>query len=95
MNEPAIVSYGRQHLDAYPVQEYRASLIRAFRDKQADFITLDSFPHGQRFLAASVAWGMDNGLLRNDSNQGDEQDIVSSFRLTVKGLSLITGYESK
>lgn len=91
--EPVIVCWGRSLKDQYPVEEYRQSLIRAFRDKKADFIVLDSFMTGQRFLAASVAWALDEGLLHNDQNHsGDEQNgVVSSFRLTEKGKKEILG----
>jgi len=85
MSEPAIVSYGRQFLDAYSVQEFKDSLIRAFKDGRADFIALDSNPRGRKFLSACAAWAIDEGLLYNDHNEDDTQQIVSSFRLTKKG----------
>ncbi len=91
MSEPAIVGYGRQFVNDYPVQAYKDSLIRAFRINRADFIVLDDNPRGQKFLAASVAWGIDEGLLYNDRNADDTQQIVSSFRLTEKSKKEILG----
>lgn len=91
MSEPVIVSYGRQFLGNYPVQEYKDSLVRAFRDHRADFIVLDDNPRGHKFLAASVAWAMDEGLLYNDHNQDDTEQVISSFRLTENGKKEILG----
>jgi len=90
-SEPEIVVYGRQFIDTYTAQEYEDSFIRAFRDHQADFIVLDDNPRGQRFLAASIAWAMSEGLLYNDRNSDDGQMVVSSFRLTEKGKKEILG----
>ena len=91
MREPAIVIYGRQFIHRYSVQEYRNCLIRAFKNGGADFIILDSHPRGQRFLAASVAWALSKKLLKNDRNDDDGQQVVSSFRLTKKGKKEILG----
>jgi len=91
MNEPAIVNYGRCFIDHYPIKEYRDSLIRAFKNHRADFIVLDDNPKRQKFLAASIAWAIDHGLLYNDRNADDTQQIVSSFRLTTKGKIEILG----
>jgi len=93
MNEPAIVSYGHQFFGNYSVKEYRDSLVRAFVDKRADFILLDDNPRGQKFLAAVVAWAMDEGLLYNDRNEDDNdtRQVVSYFRLTAKGEKEIMG----
>lgn len=91
MEEPAIVSFGRQFLGDYSFQEYKDSLTRAFKAGQADFIVLDSNPRGQKFLAACAAWAVNEGLLYNDRNEDDTQQIVSSFRLTEKGKKEILG----
>ncbi len=91
MSEPAIVGYGRQFFSNYPVQDYKESLVRAFRNNRADFIVLDDNPRGQKFLAAAVAWAMDGGLLYNDQSADDAQQVVSSFRLTEKGKKEILG----
>ncbi len=91
MEEPAIVTYGRTFIESYPVQEYRNSLVRAFRDRRADFVVLDNNPRGQKFLAASAAWAIGEGLLYNDRNVDDTQQIVSSFRLTERGKKEILG----
>lgn len=91
MSEPEIVGYGRQFVKKYPVQEYKKSLIRAFKNNRADFIILDSNACGQKFLAAGVAWAIDEGLLYNDRNEDDTQQIVSSFCLTEKGKKEILG----
>lgn len=84
-DEPAIITYGRGLVGSYHVAEYRASLRRAFFERGADFITLDSNPRGQRFLAASAAWAIDNGLLFCARTDDDGQSQVSAFRLTDKG----------
>ena len=93
MDELAIVSYGRQFLNNYPVQEYKDALIRAFRNNRADYIVLEDNPSGQKFLAAGVAWAIDEGLLYNynDRNRNNTQQVVSSFRLTEKGRKEILG----
>jgi len=89
--EPAIVSVGRSFIGDYSPKEFKDSLDRAFNVGGADFITLDSNLRGQKFLAACGAWGLDEGLLYNDSNQDDGQQVVSSFRLTKKGKKEILG----
>lgn len=91
MSDPAIVSYGRNFIGDYSVQEFKDSLTRAFKEKRADFIVLDSNRSGQKFLAAAVAWAVDGGLLYNDRNADDTQQVVSSFRLTKKGKKKILG----
>jgi len=85
MSEPEIVSYGRGFVGDYTPAEFRESLARAFKDKRADFIVLDSNICGQKFLAACAAWAVDSGLIYNDANQDDGQCGVSSFRLTKAG----------
>lgn len=91
MDESEIVSCGRNFVDGYPVDEFRASLVRAFKERGADFVVLDSNPRGQKFLAACAAWAIDEGLLFNDHNEDDEQQKVSTFRLTEKGKKEIVG----
>lgn len=91
MGEPEIISFGRNLINNYSTEEFRASLIRAFKDKKADFIVLDSNISGQKFLAACAAWAVDHGWLYNDKNQSDEQCKVSSFRLTDKGRKALLG----
>jgi hypothetical protein len=88
---PAIVEYGRLNIDKYNAEEFRRSLFRAFKERHADFITLDNNPNGQRFLAACMAWAISEGLLHNDRNADDGQQVVSSFRLTEKGKVEILG----
>jgi hypothetical protein len=90
MSEPAIIAFGRSHVGDYTSEEYLASLRSAFGRGGADFVVLDSNMAGQRFLAAATAWALDAGLLFNDKNSddrgmGDEQSVVSSFRLTTAG----------
>ena len=85
MTEPLIVGYGRTYVEEYPVKEYRDALIMSFKTRQADYITLDDNPRGQKFVSANVAWAIDNDLLYNDLNMDDSQVVVSSFRLTDKG----------
>lgn len=91
MGEPAIVAWGRDHINDYSPEEFRESLIRAFRDKRTKFIVLDSNMRGQKFLAAGIAWGIDQGLLYNDINEDAGQQVISSFRLTEKGEKEIRG----
>lgn len=91
MDEPAIITYGRQFRQTYKVQEYREVFVRAFRDGGADFIVLDDNRYGQKFLSAAAAWAIDEGLIYNDRNDDDGQRIVSSFRLTEKGQKEILG----
>jgi hypothetical protein len=85
MNEPEIISYGREFIVNYQENEFKDSLRRAFIEHKADFITLDSNPHGQRFLSACTAWAIDKNYLYNDRNASDNQSRISSFRLTEEG----------
>lgn len=85
MSEPPIVGYGRNFIKDYNTEEFKSSLKRAFKDNGADYIVLDSNPRGQKFLAASVAWAIDQKWLYNDQNRDDGQSEVSSFRLTDAG----------
>ncbi len=85
MNEPLIIGFGRSHVNEYPVEEFHASLVRAFRTHRADFIVLDSNMASQKFRAACVAWAIDNGYLYHDESDGDAQGEVYSFRLTERG----------
>lgn len=89
LNEPVIVAFGRRHIARYAEQNLRNSLVRAFRDDQADFVTLDDNTRGQRFAAASTAWAIDKGLLYCDKTDSDDQCSVSSFRLTDEGKKVI------
>ena len=89
--EPEIISYGRNFIDNYSAEEFEASLVRAFKEKQADFIVLDNNYRGQKFLAACAAWTIDKGWLYNDRNQDDGQNKVSSFRLTKVGRKKVLG----
>lgn len=91
MSEPEIIGYGRSFIDEYSVEELRSSLVRAFVDRGADFVVLDSNMRGQKFLAATAAWAIDEGLLYNDRNEGDGQQKVSTFRLTEKGKTELKG----
>lgn len=83
--EPLIVGFGRTYVDSYPVAEYRESLVRAFRGKKPGFIVLDDNTRGQKFLAACVAWAIDNGYLYTSQTDSDGQTTVSAFRLTDLG----------
>lgn len=91
MTEPAIVNYGRSFVNDYSADEFKASLVRAFKEKRADFVVLDDNPHNQKFLAACTAWALDQGWLYNDRNKDDGQCVVSSFRLTETGKKAILG----
>lgn len=87
--EPNIIGFGRAHIHDYTEKEFRDSLFRAFRQDPKASIILDDNMSGQKFLATSVAWAIDQGLLYNSENCPDDPDypqqIVSSFRLTEKG----------
>ena len=89
--EPAIIRFGRSYIKEDQSGEYLASFVRAFKDGRADFVVLDSNVSGQRFLAACMAWAIDKGLLYNDRNSDDGQQVVSSFRLTKRGRIEILG----
>lgn len=91
MSEPEIVTYGRSFVQDYSPDEYRASLIRAFRDRRMSYVVLDSNPRGRKYLAACIAWAIDQGLVHNDRNEDDGQSKVSSFRLTPLGELEILG----
>lgn len=87
---PSIVAWGKTHIKAYAIQEYIDSFRRAFVDRGADFITLDSNMRGQKFLAASVAWALEEGWMHCSDVGGypldlDAQETVWAFRLTDKG----------
>ncbi len=90
-SEPRIIGYGRGLMHNYPEADLKAALVRAFRDRGADYIVLDSNPRGQRFVAASAAWGIDAGLLYHHHSSDDGQQVVSAFRLTEKGTKEIKG----
>lgn len=87
--EPVVVTYGRLCIGEYPIQEYIASLQRAFIERRAEFIFVDSNPHGQRFLYACVAWAMDNDIVWHDASVDDSQSISYSFRLTESGRNFL------
>ena len=91
MDEPEIISYGRHFIGDFAPEEFKTSLTRAFKDRRADFIVLDSNMNGQKFLSACAAWAIDQGWLYNDRSQSDEQCRVSSFRLTEMGRKVILG----
>jgi hypothetical protein len=84
-SEPAIVSWGRMSVADYDDEEYLLALRHAFVGMHADYIALDSNRTRKRFLAASVAWAIDEGLLYCDTEVDEGQTFVSSFRLTDKG----------
>ena len=85
MNEPAIVGYGRMHVKDYPVGELYDSLVTAFKWCHAKAVILDDCTTGQRFLAAGIAWAIDEGLLYTAQTDEGSQEVVSSFMLTDKG----------
>ena len=91
MPEPEIIAYGRQFMGNCPEQKFKDSLIRAFKQNRADYVILDDNPRGQKFLAACMAWAIDQGWLYNDRNEDDYQCKVSSFRLTEAGRKAILG----
>jgi hypothetical protein len=91
LREPAIVAYGRSAMPEYADSAFLDALRRAFVWNAADFITLDSNSRGQRFLAAGVAWALDNGLIFHDRTGSDGQSEVSAFRLTDAGKERLRG----
>lgn len=92
--EPMIIVFGREHIEEYPVAEYKDSLSKAFKKNKADSITLDSNPRSQRFLAACAAWAIQENLLYHDHSFDEGQQIISFFKLTEKGKSEILGQSS-
>lgn len=67
----ALMDWAAQHIDDEPPNEYEDALRRAFVDNRADFITLDSNPRGQKFLAASTLYAIRHGWLYCDQATGD------------------------
>jgi hypothetical protein len=86
LEEPVIIGYGRQFVGEYQEGEFLESFRRAFAEKPDGTIILDSIRAGQKFLAASAAWAVDQGLLEHcETDDSDEQCTVYSFRLTEAG----------
>jgi len=90
VDEPEIVTYGRKHIRDFSPNEFKTSLTRAFKDRKADCIILDSNTRNQKFRAACAAWAIDKGWLYNDANVDDGQSKVSSFRLTEIGKHVLS-----
>ena len=76
---------GGEGVSDYLVEEMEASLHRAFVDKKADWIAVDSNPRGQRFLYASLTWALDEGLLYQSGTEEGDQMAIFQFRLTDEG----------
>ena len=93
MNTELILNFGRycQTIIHEPESEYRDSFVRAFKEKRADYIIIDSNMNGNRFRAASIAWAVEQGLLYCDRESDGDQETVWSFRLTEKGRKEILG----
>ena len=84
--EPPILEYGRSRVSLYAQLEYEQSLRRAFVDRRADFIVLDSCRTGQGFLAPAIAYCFDLGWLYcSQYDTSDEQSSIAQFRLTDAG----------
>ncbi len=83
--EPAIVTYGRQSMGSYKKHEFSTPLVYAFQIQSAEAVLLNSSSHEQKFLAAAVAWGIDEGFLYSEACKDEGQEVVCSFCLTSKG----------
>lgn len=94
-SEPGIIQFGRQHVGDYAWEEYVVALFKAFVIGKADFIILPENMNGQRFLAASAAWALDNGYLRvSEVDDADIQSVSTTFRLTELGTDFLKAFES-
>ena len=82
---PAIIAFGAAHAGDFAVAEFEGALSRAFAADPGGFVTLDSHPHGQRFLAACAAWAIGQGLLYVDQVADDGQSEICALRLTEAG----------
>jgi hypothetical protein len=73
--------------DAYPAEEHLACLRRAFVDRGADYVYVDS--RRNRFLLSNANWGLREGYLEFDAvtsaDRSDEQYTCLVLRLTAKG----------
>lgn len=94
--EPAILAFGRMYLRKYTVQEYKDCLWRSFIKHKADYIVMDDYMTGNKFTAASVAWGIDEGgwLYHDLTDSSDEQNTMHTFRLTDKGKAELQTHEA-
>ena len=63
--------------------ECEAALRRAFVDRRADFIVITS--RRERFQIESANYGIDQGWLRGDWDERDEQSVAWVLRLTDAG----------
>lgn len=63
--------------------EYENALRKAFVDRHADFIVLTS--RRQQFQIASANYGVDQGWIKGEWDERDEQSTVWIGRLTDKG----------
>lgn len=90
LEEPLIISWGRQHISSYETSEFVQSFYKAFIVHRADYVTLDSLVTGQRFLAASTAWALDNGFLSHTKTADEGQSEIYEFRITEKGRQTLT-----
>lgn len=91
MEEPGILTFGRQHIADYTPEEFEESLKRAFVTYKADYVYLDSSMTGQRFRAAGVAWAVDKGWMRHDTTRDEGQSEIYTFRLTDEGKTHFSG----
>lgn len=86
MEEPTIITWGRDHIEKYSTEEMLAAVRRGFEGRGEDaYFVLDSFPHGQRFLAAAAALAIDKGLLYCSDEQDEGQSTIWAFKLTELG----------
>lgn len=83
--EPAILQLGYQCVGKYADQEYIDALTRAFVRDGADYVVLDSNPHGQRFIACCAVFAIEKGWLYCDRVDTGDQEELATFRLTNAG----------
>ena len=89
------VAWGRAYVKDYTEQEFLDCLWRAFIRDHADFIILDSNPHGQRFVAAATAWALSKSILYCDRDQQGDQERVATFRLTPDGREILEAHDAQ
>lgn len=75
LTEPVIVTWGRMFVSVYGIDEYEATLKKAFTGgKQNGFITLESNVYSdvrsQIFLFACAAYSLDHGLIEHNRSVG-------------------------
>ena len=82
---PKIVVYGQSFVEKYQTKKYMDELKQHFGSNQDGYIVLDDNPRGQEFLAACIAWAIEQKILYHHMSIEDNKSTISSFRLTNVG----------